>query len=53
MVTPCKDCTKRNASCHSSCKDYLGWKDEINKYNEQRRKEKNSRANNTRLQTQS
>ena len=24
---PCKDCTKRNATCHGTCKDYLEWRD--------------------------
>lgn len=23
---PCKDCTKRSATCHGECKAYLDWK---------------------------
>lgn len=22
---PCKDCTKRQLGCHSTCKDYIEW----------------------------
>ena len=26
--SPCKDCTKRTADCHSKCKDYKDWRAE-------------------------
>lgn len=26
MTCPCKDCQKRNASCHANCNDYIDWK---------------------------
>lgn len=25
---PCYGCTKRNSHCHSTCPDYLSWKEE-------------------------
>ncbi len=25
-VSPCKDCKKRTAFCHSNCQDYIEWK---------------------------
>lgn len=28
---PCKGCTDRNARCHSGCKKYAAWSDEMNK----------------------
>lgn len=24
---PCKGCTKRNESCHSTCEEYLDWRE--------------------------
>lgn len=36
----CKDCTKRHASCHSHCEDYITEKALLAKYNEDRKREK-------------
>jgi len=29
IIAPCKDCTKRHESCHSTCEDYKNWKTEL------------------------
>jgi hypothetical protein len=34
-VAPCKDCTTRFASCHSSCSSYKQWKEEIKEQRKQ------------------
>lgn len=46
MICPCKDCTTRWVSnttrCHSSCKRYQDWHDEVvakNEYIRQKKKE--------------
>lgn len=33
MITPCKDCTERQAACHASCDRYKGWKQALNEKN--------------------
>lgn len=40
MKNPCKDCTDRTPGCHSGCKDYVSFKTEKEKINEQIRQEK-------------
>lgn len=45
MQSPClKNCSKRSVTCHSHCKDYLDWKSKLNKYNEQKRKDKKAES---------
>jgi len=34
IVAPCKDCTKRHISCHSTCEDYKNWSDDCKKLKE-------------------
>lgn len=36
---PCKDCEKRKLLCHSVCPEYKTFKDEVEKFNEVKRKE--------------
>ena len=38
---PCKDCTKRNATCHSKCKKYNKWRKDYE--NEMKEAKKRSR----------
>ena len=43
---PCKrDCPKRSPTCHSTCKDYAGYKEKLDKENEliHKKKEENRR----------
>lgn len=35
---PCKDCSKRNATCHASCKEYADWKGELKDIRETRKR---------------
>lgn len=30
-TTPCKDCTKRSVTCHSTCEEYRNWSEERKK----------------------
>ena len=40
---PCtKDCEKRNAVCHSVCKEYIDWRKALDEFNEQKVKKKQS-----------
>lgn len=39
-MTPCKDCSKRNASCHCTCEEYIEWKADNEEHNAKVRKEK-------------
>ena len=32
LIAPCRDCDKRDAECHSSCKEYRDFKAEWEKY---------------------
>lgn len=34
---PCKGCTKREVGCHSTCPDYISFKNENDKMNELKR----------------
>lgn len=34
---PCKGCTKREVGCHSTCPDYISFKNETDKMNELKR----------------
>lgn len=43
-MTPCKDCNKRDSTCHSTCKDYVDWKEELNERNRQKRKIKTTES---------
>lgn len=36
-VPPCKDCERRNESCHAKCEDYKEWQIEHEKYKVQKR----------------
>ena len=38
MGCPCRDCTERNAECHSVCEKYKIWRTELDKKNEGVRK---------------
>lgn len=38
-IRPCKDCTRREPGCHSTCEDYLKDKEEFKRLKEERRKE--------------
>lgn len=29
---PCKNCDQRNATCHSTCQNYLAWKKEYDEF---------------------
>lgn len=37
-VSPCKNCTKRAAKCHSTCREYIEWHNEERKGNAALRK---------------
>ena len=37
-ICPCKNCEDRNASCHSTCKDYIDWKKQHDEMVEKERK---------------
>lgn len=37
MKNPCHHCQKRQMACHSTCPDYLAWRNEREKANEARR----------------
>lgn len=37
---PCMNCIKRNATCHSTCKEYIEWKADNEERNAKIRKEK-------------
>jgi hypothetical protein len=44
---PCKDCPNRNPYCHSSCKEYLQFRSNLNRHNAiERRKAIIERASN-------
>lgn len=32
---PCKGCNDRNMGCHSTCKKYLDWKNEVDALNKE------------------
>ena len=34
-VSPCKGCTRsmKEIGCHSKCKDYISWKENVTNYN--------------------
>ena len=38
MICPCKDCDKRNSTCHSKCSDFKEWTEEHIRIKEQERK---------------
>ena len=38
--TSCKNCTKRTIGCHSTCQEYLAYKQELNKQREEEKKSK-------------
>ena len=42
MTVPCLNCVapKRHAGCHGACKEYKEYKEKLDRYNEQVRKEK-------------
>ena len=37
---PCKNCIDRTVSCHSTCKRYINYRNELDSFNDMRRKEK-------------
>ncbi len=39
MMSPCKDCTERKIGCHSKCELYKQFREEVECYNNLRRKE--------------
>lgn len=34
MISPCKDCERRNYLCHSKCTDYLDYKNKLHIINQ-------------------
>lgn len=43
--SPCRDCTtKRNATCHSTCKEYIDWRAGEDELNAKIRSEKSKSA---------
>lgn len=34
MKAPCKECDRRQIGCHGLCRDYMAWKDELEKRKE-------------------
>ena len=38
---PCKDCNERYSACHSNCKNYLDYRNNLNNYNDTVRSYKN------------
>lgn len=40
MQTPCHGCTRREVGCHGKCADYLAWREERDKLNEERQAER-------------
>lgn len=39
---PCRFCTKRHLRCHSTCEDYLEYKEQVSKANETKSKQLNT-----------
>ena len=46
LLNPCKDCTKRSATCHADCKEYAEWQE---KHIEERREANKERYRETML----
>lgn len=42
MITPCLDCTEREAGCHAQCKRYKEWKEETDAEKAEIYKKKNA-----------
>lgn len=37
LKAPCKDCEKRHTNCHSNCKEYKKYREELDAQNAKRR----------------
>ena len=43
ITNPCYKCNLRAMGCHSDCVKYKGWKSQLDRRNDQIRKDKNTR----------
>lgn len=43
LISPCKECKKREYKCHASCEMYKAWKEEVDKEREYLQQESEKR----------